>query len=76
MLRLSRGQSNNIGKFFSSGVLEKLCRNVQYAAVELNLIDIKHLFTRLSQQKSSILSSCIIIASIKMYILASVHSGK
>ena len=38
MLRLSRDQSNNIGKFFSSGVFEELRRNVQYTAVELNVI--------------------------------------
>ena len=81
MLRLSRGQSNIIGKFFSSGVLEELCRNVQYTAGELNLIDIKHIFTRLTQQKSSILSSCIIIANIKftfwqVSILENSFSGK
>ena len=38
MLGLSRDQSNNIGKFFSGGVLEELRRNVQYTDGELNLI--------------------------------------
>ena len=80
MLRLSRVQSNNFGKFFSRGVLEEQCGNVQYTAVELNLIDIKHIFTRLTQQKSSILS-CIIIANIKctfwqVSILENSSSGK
>ena len=81
MLRLSRGQSNNIGKLFSNGVLKELCRNVQYMVVELNLIDIKHIFTRLTQQKSSILSSCIINANVKctfwqVSILENSFSGK
>ena len=38
MLGLSRDQSNSIGKFFSSGVLEELRRNAQYTTVELNPI--------------------------------------
>ena len=38
MLGLFRNQSNNIGKLFSSGVLEALCKNVQYTTMELNLI--------------------------------------
>ena len=54
-----------LASFFSSGVLEELYRNVQYTAVELNLIDIKRIFTMLAQQKSPILSSGIIIAIIK-----------
>ena len=73
MLRLSRDQSNNIGKFFSSGVLEELCRNKPewyktyiYAAYST---------------KEFYFFSCIIIANIKctfwqMSILENRFSGK
>ena len=57
--------SNTIGKFFSRGVLEELCRNVLTVHGRRTKPDIKDIFFRLSEQKSFFSSSCIIIANIK-----------
>ena len=63
MLRLSRDQSNNIGKFFFQWSTPRTTPKFTVHRRKTKP-DIKHIFTRLTEQKSFI-SSCIIIASIK-----------
>ena len=80
MLRLSRDQSNNIGKFFFQLGTR---RTTQKHTVHDRKTkpDIKHIFTRLTKKKSFISSSCTIIADIncifwQVSILENTFSGK